>query len=76
MFDNSEHMMLLDILENLEDERLGVELLKELNDSSLALGKKITNLDESLDNDVWKKECDELKAKLDDVIKKIKDLVQ
>jgi len=53
-----------------------VELLKELNDSSLALGKKITNLDESLDNDVWKKECDELKAKLDDVIKKIKDLVQ
>jgi hypothetical protein len=74
MFDNSEHLLLLEILENLEDEQLGVQLLKELNDSSSALGKKITNLDESLENDVWKQECDELKKKLDAVVKKIKDM--
>jgi uncharacterized coiled-coil DUF342 family protein len=74
MFDNSEHQELLKILENMEDEDLAVELLKQLSDLSGLLGRKIVNKDESLKNDVWKKECDEIKVKLDEIVEKIKNL--
>ena len=65
MIDNSEK------LENFEDEKLAVELLKEFNRYSSELGKLLLNLDKSLSHEEWKSHCDQARAKLDLVIKKI-----
>ena len=48
MIDNKEIQRILDKLENLEDEVLAVELLKEFNRSSSDLGKLLLNLDTKL----------------------------
>jgi hypothetical protein len=74
MLDNLEINEILEKLETLEDEELAVELLKEFNDSSKHLGKLILNLDKSLSHDAWKKECDQARARLDAVVKRINDL--
>lgn len=74
MLDNQEINVLLEILENLEDEELAVELLKEFNSASKDLGRLLLNLDKTLGHDEWKRQCDVAQNRLDDVVKRIHDL--
>lgn len=71
MIDNKEIERILLKLENIEDEKLAVELLKEFNRSSSKLGKLLLNLDKTLSHEEWKKRCDKAQADLDSVVKKI-----
>ena len=74
MLDNQEINNILEILENLEDEELAVELLKEFNLASKKLGKLVLNLDKSIPHEEWKKECELAQQELDRVIKRINSL--
>lgn len=74
MLDNQEINEILEKLENLDDEELAVELLREFNASSKKLGKLVLNLDKSLSHDEWKAECDKARAELNNVIKRINDI--
>jgi hypothetical protein len=71
MTENNELERILDKLENLEDEVLAVELLKEFNSASSELGKLLLNLDNKLSHDDWKSLCDKAQLRLDQVVKKI-----
>ena len=71
MTENNELERILDKLENLEDEVLAVELLKEFNAASSELGKLLLNLDNKLSHDDWKSLCDKAQSRLDQVVKKI-----
>ena len=72
LIDNTEINEVMEILENLEDEALAVELLKEFNSKTKELGQLLLNKDDSLDHAVWKTECDDLKKEVDNLISKIK----
>jgi len=75
--EKSELEDLMSILEAAEDthgEILVAALLKELNDASKALGLLIINYDETLAHETWKRECDQARAKVDDVIARIRAL--
>ena len=74
MLDNKEINELLEILENLDDEELAVELLKEFNSSSKDLGKLLLNLDKGLEHNDWKLECEVAQKRLDTVIARIHNL--
>lgn len=74
MLDNHEVNRILEKLENLDDETLAVELLREFNSASGKLGKLLLNLDKSLAHDEWKALCDKAQKDLDLVVKKINDL--
>ena len=74
MLDNQEINNILEILENLEDEELAVELLKEFNSASKDLGKLLLNLDKNLAHDEWKGQCDKAQKRLDDVVARIHNL--
>lgn len=74
LIDNSEMQEVLDKLENLEDEQLANQLLKEFNDRTKVLGQLIMNLDKNLTSDEWKARCDEAKKQVDETLQKIKDL--
>lgn len=69
MIDNKEINQILEKLENLEDEKKAVELLREFNSASSELGKLLLNLDQSLSHDEWKSQCDRARARLDRVVK-------
>ncbi|MBP9681393.1 MAG: hypothetical protein KBD76_08305 [Bacteriovorax sp.] len=71
MIDNNEIERILEKLENLENEQLAVELLREFNLASSELGKLLLNLDQSLTHEEWKKRCDKAQQKLNSIIKKI-----
>lgn len=71
MINNSEINKILEKLENLEDEVLAVELLKEFNLASSELGKVLLNLDNNIGNDEWKKLCDDAQLRLNLIMKKI-----
>ncbi len=71
MIDNKEIERILLKLENIEDEKLAVELLKEFNRSSSELGKLLLNLDKTLSHEEWKKRCDTAQAHLDSIVQKI-----
>ena len=74
LIDNSEMQEVLDKLENLEDEELANELLRQFNDRTKILGQLIMNLDKSLTDEEWKTRCDEAKKSVDEILQKIKDL--
>lgn len=74
MLDNQEVNAILEKLENLDDEPLAVELLREFNSASGKLGKLLLNLDKSLAHDEWKAKCDQAQMDLDKVVKTINDL--
>ena len=74
LIDNSGMQEVLDKLENLEDEELAKDLLKEFNDRTKVLGKLIMNLDKELSSEEWKNRCDEAKKSVDETLQKIKDL--
>lgn len=71
MIDNQDLNKILEKLENLEDEELAVELLRDFNNASKKLGKLLLNLDQSLTHEQWKKECDLAKLDLEAIVKKI-----
>ena len=72
MIDNQEYQELTLILEELEDEQLAVQLLRELSLASSELGKKVLNLDEKLSHEQWEKDCNRLKDQLNEIVAKIK----
>ncbi len=74
MLDNREVNAILEKLENLGDETLAVELLREFNQASGKLGKLLLNLDKSLSHDEWKGQCDRAQKDLDKIVKRINDL--
>jgi hypothetical protein len=74
MLDNQDINTILEKLENLEDEELAVELLKEFNSASKDLGKLLLNLDKSLPHEEWKKQCDEAQSRVSAVVSRIHDL--
>ena len=74
MIDNQEINKLLEILENLDDEELAVELLKEFNSSSKDLGKLLLNLDKELDHNDWKSQCEKAQKRLDTIVIRIHNL--
>ncbi|MGZ3787171.1 MAG: hypothetical protein ACXVLQ_01540 [Bacteriovorax sp.] len=71
MIDNKEIERILEILENLDDEKLAVQLLQEFNRASSELGQLLLNQDPSLGSVEWKKRCDQAQKKLDDIVKQI-----
>jgi DNA-directed RNA polymerase specialized sigma24 family protein len=74
MIDNSELDEILAKLESLEDEEKAVVLLQDFNKYSSELGKLLLNLDKSLSNEEWKRQCEDAKNRLEKVIKEIKQL--
>jgi divalent metal cation (Fe/Co/Zn/Cd) transporter len=74
LLDNSEMQEVLDKLENLEDEQLANDLLREFNDRTKVLGQLIMNLDKNLSSEEWKEKCDAAKKDVDEILQKIKDL--
>ena len=71
MTDNNELERILEKLENLEDEELAVEFLKEFNRSSSELGKLLLNLDPNLTHMEWKNLCELAQTRLNQIVKKI-----
>jgi len=61
----------LNALEEMDDEKLAVQLLKEFNEKSADLKALLLNKDPNLDHNIWKMECDLANRDLDRVIKKI-----
>ena len=74
VIDNSEVNLVLEKLENLDDEVLAVELLKEFNAKTKRLGELVLNKDSSLDHEEWKKLCDSAKEDVDKIVSRIKGL--
>ncbi|MAF78049.1 MAG: hypothetical protein CME63_08940 [Halobacteriovoraceae bacterium] len=74
MLDNIELESLMSKLENLEDEQLAVELLRELNNATSHYGKLLMNQNEDLPHEHWKDECDKAKKNVDEVVLRIKNL--
>lgn len=74
LIDNSEVEKILAKLEQLEDETLAVQLLKEFNDATRDHGQILLNKDQNLDHDEWKKECDKSQERVNSVLKKINEL--
>lgn len=74
MIDNLQSQRILEILENLKDESLAVQLLKEFNDKTAKLGKLTLNLDPNLSSAEWKKLCDQAKKEVDEIVAKIESM--
>lgn len=74
MIENTELDKIMTILESLEDEELAVTMLRKFNEKSSNAGKLILNHDQNLDNDLWKKQCDEAQKELNEVVREILDL--
>lgn len=74
LIDNTEVEKVLAKLEQLEDEALAVELLKEFNDATREHGRLILNKDESLEHEEWKDLCDKAGNRVQEVVSKINQL--
>lgn len=74
MLDNKDVNAILAKLEDLEDEELAVELLREFNSASKTLGQLILNMDKTITHEEWKSRCDVAQKALDKVVKRINDL--
>ncbi|MCF8058846.1 MAG: hypothetical protein K9K67_06105 [Bacteriovoracaceae bacterium] len=74
LIDNTEVERVLTKLEEIEDEALAVELLKEFSDATRELGRLLLNQDDSLSHEEWKSECDKAKIKVDNVLNKVNSL--
>lgn len=71
MLDNRELQSILEVLEEMEDEQLAAQLLKDFNERSKVLGTLILNLDPDLDHSVWKNKCDQAQKSVDEIVEKI-----
>ncbi len=71
ILDNSEINEVMNILENMSDEELSVQLLREFNNKTKELGTLLMNKDQNLDHGEWKTRCDDAKKAVDKVIEQI-----
>ena len=71
MIETKDTDRILEILENLSDEALSVNLLKEFSEKNKEFGKLILNQDSTLSHDEWKQRCDEAKKEMDEFLAKI-----
>jgi len=62
---------ILEILENLSDEALSVNLLKEFSEKNKKFGKLLLNQDSTLSHAEWKNMCNEAKNEMDEFLAKI-----
>ncbi len=62
---------ILEILENLADEALSVNLLKEFSEKNKKFGKLLLNQDSTLSHTEWKKMCDEAKNEMNEFLARI-----
>lgn len=74
MIDNTEVEKVLAKLEELEDEAMAVQLLKEFNDATREHGGLLLNKDQNLDHEEWKNQCDKAGARVQEIINKINEL--
>lgn len=74
MLDNTEVMAIMEKLEELEDEELAVELLREFNERTKKLGTLVMNQDESIPHDEWKIMCDDARDAVEEIVVKIMSL--
>jgi hypothetical protein len=72
MLANEELEEIMLILEEMEDEQLSIELLKQFSESSAHYGRLMLNLDESLSHAEWKKRTDQALLDLKSIIARIK----
>jgi hypothetical protein len=72
MLSNDEIDEIMLILEEMEDESLSRELLKQFSDASAHYGRLILNLDQDLEHEEWKKLTDQALVDLRSVIARIK----
>ncbi|ATH08508.1 hypothetical protein BIY24_11270 [Halobacteriovorax marinus] len=72
--DNTELDEIMEKLENLDDEVLAVEKLREFNNATKKLGELLMNLNKDLSHGEWKTACDEAKKEVDRVVAEIKAL--
>lgn len=72
MIDNTEVTEVMGILEEMEDELLAVELLKDFNALTKQFGQLLLNKDPGLDHAHWKTQCDDVKGEVDKLVKRIK----
>ncbi len=71
MIDNTELDSIMAILEKMDDELLSVQLLKEFNEKTSALGKLLINYDGNLKDEEWKSHCDQAKKDVDEIVWRI-----
>jgi len=74
MIDNRELEEIMSILENLDDQVLGVKLLREFNDKTRVFSLLLNDKNPVLSHDEWKEKCDFAKKEVDEIVKKIKSL--
>lgn len=74
IIDNLEIEELTSKLEEAEDQVAAVALLKEFNEATKEHGTLVLNLDKSLENEEWKKRCDDAQKRVEEVVKKIRSL--
>ncbi len=74
MIDNREIEKVLEKLESCEDQELAVMYLKKFNAASKRLGQLLLNLDQSLSHEDWKRQCDQAKIELENIIGEIENL--
>lgn len=71
MFDISELQNVTDILENMDDQELAVELLRDFTQRKSQFDQLVANKDVSLDHDQWKQDCDSAQKELEEIVKRI-----
>ncbi|MEC7278347.1 MAG: hypothetical protein VXV96_18640 [Bdellovibrionota bacterium] len=74
LIDNTEIERVLAKLEELEDESLAVELLKEFNEATRDFGQLLLNQDQRLDHKEWKNQCDKARLRVEAVVTRIDEL--
>ncbi len=74
LIDNTEIEKVLAKLEDLEDETMAVELLREFNDATREHGQLLLNKDQNLDHEEWKKQCDQAQKRVESVVERINKL--
>jgi UDP-2-acetamido-2,6-beta-L-arabino-hexul-4-ose reductase len=74
IIDNKEVNEILQILEELEDEKLAVDLLKRFNEATRNLGVLVVNKDPRISHDEWKALCDNAQKEVDEIVEVIKSL--
>jgi len=71
LIDNFELERILEILEEMEDEKLSAALLMEFNQKMKVYGRLLMNTDHGLGNEEWKRQCDQAQKEVTKIVEKI-----
>lgn len=69
-------MEITNILETMDDELLAANLLRELSEKNSKMKQIHFNRDPQLDHNEWKAQCDEAENEVNEVVKKIENILQ